>query len=169
MITKKYAPLFIALTLALAPQAMAVTASGTAKANVIRNITITEDQILDFGKFAPGLTGGTVRVFANGSSNSSGDVNVIDPANPGIFAVTGEPNEFFQINTTSSNVTLTRVGGSQTMTSVLETADAANNPINGRTLNGSGTANVYVQGVLTVSAAQAAGRYEGTYSVSVDY
>lgn len=147
-------------------QNSATVANAEAAATIITPLALENTQILDFGKIVRSGVAGTVvinnageRSFTGGASEFKNDQDFTHA----IFAVTGENNATFNITLPTSDVTLTLDGGTETM--------KINNFTNSTsgTLNSTGTTQFNVGGTLNVSANQAAGLYEGTYSVTVAY
>jgi len=142
------------------------TGTGTAKAKIVAAATIEEvsGSALDFGTIFKKTGGGTVTLTADPSPSRTSSTLT--------FGAAGFSSDHFlmsnlDVGTTYSlsvpdSVTITKEGGSETMTVVPNvaptsfSADAA-------------TKDVYVGGVLTVGDDQAIGQYSGTYLVTVTY
>ena len=76
-------------------------------------VTFNPAQPLAFGAFTPGLSGGTVTVFPDGSRSSSGDVILLNMAylfTPAMFYISAKPGSVISLMITSP-VTLIRGGG----------------------------------------------------------
>ena len=145
--------------------AQAVT--GDAAAEIVADITIVQTTALQFGKMSAG-TGGTVALTAAGvRSVASGTVTLVAGTTPsqGIFDVDGTANATYAITLPGAAILLTRVAGTETMS----VGTFVSNPTPTGTLDGTGTQNVNVGATLTVSNAQVAGVYQGTYAVTVAY
>lgn len=139
--------------------AFAASVNGTANATVLTPIAIAAGNTLEFGSFA-GNGAGTVVVSEAGARTATGSVLLIPGGTirQGTFTVTGTGNATFAV-TYPGSVNLSN--GTETM--ALQVAGAATGTL------ASGTATVNVGGTLTVAAAQAAGSYTGTYSMTVEY
>ncbi|MDB5798608.1 MAG: YapH protein [Paucimonas sp.] len=146
----------------LAGTASAATVTATASATVLATMTIAQTQALSFGTFA-GNTGGTITLTSAGARSSTG--TVVFPtgsaAAVGKFSVTGTGTNTFGISYVDGSLT----GAGSPM--ALAVSGVASNPTVG-TLSG-GAASFDVGGILTVGSNQAAGTYNGTYTVTVDY
>jgi hypothetical protein len=158
--------LALAITLVSAPGvALAATATGNATVVTIRPMTLVKTDDLDFGSLIPSGSAGTVVINASTDvRTTTGGVSVAGgtPA-AARFTGTGVLNLAAFI-TLPTSITLTRTGGTQTMT------------VGSITTNGSTTrlftgavVDVRVGGTLSVAANQAAGDYVGTFSVTVVY
>jgi hypothetical protein len=151
----------------VAPAAMAASSTSNATANVITAISINKTIDLDFGALAPSTTGGSVLINAtSGVRTSSGGVTLssIDAGNRASFNVAGDSSATYAITLPATNVTLTRSGGTETMS----VTNFASNPSGTGQLT-AGQQVLYVGATLNVGANQAAGSYIGTFDVSVDY
>jgi len=146
----------------------------TTTAEVMGNITITQNTALNFGQFTVGTVGGTIRFDAGGVVVVTGDV----------VALGGETGGIADLNTTgvspaSSTVTVTVTGttlvsGANSMAIAGNCKEAANalGSDNGNcTFTSSELAAEPVQigGVITVSPSQAVGVYTGTLEVTAAF
>ena len=137
-------------------------ATATADAIIVAPINVENVDGLNFGKIA--ATAGTVTVNPDGTFASSPDM-LVDTAGIGAadFTVSGENGLAYLASLDSGSVTLTRVGGSETMGASLNLSAA---PVGGRIV---GTDNFSVGGVLTVATGQIPGAYTGSFGVTVQY
>ena len=142
----------------LSTGAMAASATGTANAQVLAPIAITAGTALNFGTIA-GNTAGSVTVTPGGArSFTGGVVGTAAAFTAGTFNVTGTGAATFAMTYPASfNV----VSGANTM--AVTVTGAATGTLSG------GAVTFPVGGTLTVGAAQAAGAYAGTYSMTVEY
>lgn len=144
----------------------------TATATVITPIAITKAADLVFGSFARG-GGGTVTVSTSGARTASGTILSTVGSTPTAaqFDVTGEGTSTYSIDWSGVSV-LTDSVSTETM-ALTKTSDlTAGNAISGEVTSGTLTAgaqSIYLGGVLTVGAAQAAGVYTGNVTVTVEY
>ena len=143
-----------------------VSVSANATATIITPISITNSTDLRFGNVAanPTLTGTVVITPAGLRSAGGGATLPVITGTFGVatFTVTGEGTSTYAI-TLPGTVTLTGTpGGTMTVDNFAST------PSGTGTL-AAGTQNVTVGGTLNVGAAQAAGSYTGTFSVTVNY
>lgn len=170
----------LASTLALAGMglvgnAYAAAATSTATSTVIAPIAITAPVVLSFGKFAPGA-GGTVTISNSGARTGTGVIlsSTASTQTAARFDVTGEGSSTYAI--THSGVT---VLSGPTVSTVVQTMALAKtsdltgaNVTSGNVATGTlsaGAQSIYVGGVLTVGASQAAGEYTGAVTVTVEY
>jgi hypothetical protein len=143
---------------------LSVQAGGTTGgllAQVLSDLSIIQEQQLNFGSFAVSpSTSGTVTVNTSGTTVTGG-VQKITAGNQGQFKFSGAPNGFFVFF--SSSPVFNVSNGSATMqVQVL-------NPVAFGQLNGAGNYTYKVDGKINVNAGQAAGTYVGTYPVTVSY
>lgn len=145
----------------------------TATATVIEPIAITKMVDLVFGKFAPGA-GGTVTVSTSGARTASGTILSAIGSSPTAarFDVTGDADATYSIDWSGVSV-LTDPVSLETMalakTSDLTGGNAINGEVATGTLSAGGAQSIYLGGVLTVGALQAAGDYAGNVTVTVEY
>lgn len=156
--------LLIILGFATPTPLFALTTSGSATAVIAAPIIINEISQMSFGKFAAGVTSGTVTLSAAASTNRTfSGVSVLANPTPsaGIFTVSGVSGATYSISLPSS---ITLFSGGNTMTVDTFTS----NPNSTGTLTG-GTQTLYIGARLNVGALQATGTYIGTYTVTVVY
>lgn len=155
-----------AASLATSAQA-AASATATATAEVLSSLTLTVDtgSQLDFGQIAAN-TGGTVTVNADSSVASTGGLVSTGTRNPVSLTVTGSAGSMVAVTLPASAVTLTRSGGTETM-SLSSFNSSPNGAFQLDTVTGQSS--FTVGGTLTVGANQVPGTYAGTFSVSVEY
>jgi hypothetical protein len=144
------------------------TASAIAAANIITPIQISKADDLYFGNIVAGTTPGTVTVSPGGNRSNEGGVT-LPTATPGTitaakFNISGLPNATYSI-TLPTSITITKNGGSETMT-----IENFNSDPNGTgTIATDGTQILAVGATLKVGESQAAGTYQGSFSVTVAY
>jgi hypothetical protein len=148
-------------------------ANGNATTNgggtVIRGVSITKNVDLEFGEMVSSSTSGTVVLSAAATTSRSATGGVTLASQGGItptaaeFRVSGNPNYTYTI-TLPTTVTITRSGGTETMT-----IDTFTKSVASPQLNGLGTELWYAGATLNVGADQVAGRYDGTFQVGVAY
>jgi Domain of unknown function (DUF4402) len=147
--------------------AQAATQTGTSRARTVRPITINLTRDLDFGRLIIATTAGRATVNPRTDVRTrTGGVTLAPGGTPGAarFVVSGTPSRPVQV-TLGTRPTLTRSGGTETMTM---TALTMNGGVN-RTLTAAGTLDLRIGGTLAVAANQVAGVYAGTFTVTVDY
>lgn len=163
---------FVAAPVSLFAADPTATETATGSASIISPIDITKTADLDFGIIS-GTSAGTVTINAvTGAQNNpviTGDLSVISTSAPkaAAFTVTGSGNATYAItmdNSLTLNGSGTATGESMISTLVLDAAK-----VSGVGTLSSGTDNIYVGGVLTIAASQAAGSYQGSFDVTVNY
>jgi len=157
--------LFIGLA-GISNTALGASATGTATATIVTPIGITAGANLQFGNMLSSAVAGTATVAATSSATAVYGSGVSaagtgGTSNAGTFSITGSTGVAYTL-TVPASVTLN--SGANSMTATL----------NGSIANGTNTLSaspttLYVGGVLSVGANQAAGSYSGTYSVTVTY
>jgi spore coat protein U-like protein len=153
-------------------QAFAAATSANTSAEVAEPIAIAlvTGTSLDFGAFLPHATiADTVKISTAGVRSKAGTAVTLvsSPVGRAQFNVTGAQDASYSISVTDNDLT----SGANTMalTPVWDTTSGAStNPTTG-TLDGTGKQSIYVGGDLAVGAAQVAGVYSGTVTVTVDY
>ena len=125
-------------------------------------------QGLGFGSFYVGASGGSVIISPTGNRTTTGTVMGLaaDPGMPAIFNIRLIPGRLVHISF-SSSATLTRIGGSETMTITGFTSDKPGNHF--VTSGGHPFINpVQVGGTLNVGSISAnpAGNYQGFFEVT---
>lgn len=137
-------------------------ADGTATAEVVAPITITHAPAdsLNFGIFTAGTAGGLITVPASGVTTAGGDVTLLTGSTEtaDYFTVSGDAGRSFSIS--AGNGTVDSGANSMSFTTL--------SALSG-TLDGTGSAGIFVGGTLSVGASQAPGVYTGTYTVTVAY
>jgi len=138
----------------------------TAKAKVVKALAISETTALNFGGFLQTNTTlpGSVAINVSDAITCT-NCTAFTPSGytpkAGVFAVVGE-NSFSYTVSVPSSITLTRDGGSETMTADLSSSSAG-------ALSAAGSDTVKVSGTLNFLANQVAGTYQGNYNITVQY
>ena len=159
-----------AALLAAAPSpALAATPPVEANADVIvlRPLSLLKKTDMDFGTLLPSATAGTATIDpVTGAVTTAGGVLAgAGPTSPATFVGAGSRNVPYQIRLPNKPVTLTRSGGTETMTLSTWTLDG---PTNSR-VGANQAFEFNVGGRLAVGANQADGTYVGTFEVTVHY
>jgi hypothetical protein len=142
------------------------SSNATGSATVLRPLTLVKDSDLDFGAVIATGAGTVVINPVSSATSVTGAVTPVGAAgHPAVFTTSGSKNSVVHINIPTNPVTLTRVGGTQTMTVSNWTLDGASN----RKIPLTMAIDFAVGGTLTVAAGQAAGTYLGTFGVTVQY
>jgi hypothetical protein len=136
--------------------------TGTATALVRAAITLTEDTGMDFGEITPNPAGDLITLTAAGGISAVSGSVLTGTAAAGGFTSTGTALSAVTIGFSTGDV-LTGAGVDMPLGTF--TTDAGGSPA----FDGAGDLNFDVGAQLTVGAAQAAGTYNGTYTVSVNY
>ena len=158
-----------ALLVAAPGQLRAAPASTNADAGaiVLKPLTLLKVDDLDFGALFPAATAGTATLNPNtGIVTTAGGVALgPGPTQPARFTGAGTRNAPMLIRLPTGPITLTRTGGTETMT-------VSNWTISGnasRTVVAKEPFNFSVGGTLFVNANQAQGDYVGTFDVEIQY
>jgi hypothetical protein len=141
--------------------------NGTATALILEPITITADQVLEFGSIAAGSSSSDIKISTSGvRSLEDGDATLYtsDPGQHGTFNVSGENDATYAI-TLPSNGDVTLEGDGTD----LVVKDFVSDPDETGTLNASGVQTINVGATVVVPAGQTAGSYSGQYEVTVNY
>jgi uncharacterized protein DUF4402 len=146
----------------------ASVADAQTTANIIQPITLSNTTPLNFGNIIPGSSAGSVVMNTSNERSSTGGVTLQPDVNgqAAVFNVTGLTGAEFTITLPSSDVTLTRDGGTEEMSIASATFNhnAGASPI----ITG-GNVNFNVGATLSVDANQEEGIYTGNYAVTVAY
>ncbi len=150
---------------ALAGPVLAGT-NASGRATVLKSLSVLKQADLDFGKLVAAGAGTAVIDPVSGAVTTTGAVVPMGTsAHRALFTATGSRNSVVLIKLPKNPVTLTRVGGTETMTVSNWTLDGSPNrkfPL-GRAFN------FGIGGTLNVAAGQADGTYAGTFTVTVQY
>ena len=149
------------------------TATADAGANIITPISISNTQGLDFGDIVSQTNAFKVIMSASGSrtdgSGLTGDQSPLlstDAGNQALFTIKGEEDyKFSVLLPTSIDLSASGVTGAKDMAvdTFTSNLNAANNTLTG------GSVDLSVGATLNVNATQAAGVYEGSFTVTVAY
>ena len=150
-------------------QTQTQTQTGTVQTVVVGRLSLLNTGPLDFGYLSSGATAGTCTIDADtGARTTTGGVTPLGGSfGAASFVGAGTPNRNVLIREPSGTITLTRSGGTETMT-------VSNFRVNGgngtsRKIAADGTLIFKVAGQLNVGANQRDGQYVGTFPVTVDY
>lgn len=147
-----------------------VTKSNAAGGEILSPITLTAVDPLEFGRLVVVPGGGTVRLSYDAVEGTvvaaSSGVTPIGPTAPSVasFEVGGSAGYSYNISDVPASITITNealIGGTMDITEI-------SCPVSG-TLNGSGIDIFRLGGLLTIGSGQNAGRYVGTFNVTVNY
>lgn len=157
---------------AQAPAALAQDADAQGRAEVVLPATLTALEGLDFGPIVGSATGGAMTV--NPSTNASSTVGTIVQVGTSAHRATFRsqlPTGLVIFFLGDPSVTLTRQGGSETMTASLTYSTGAGlgpGPFLGTRISTATDQFYYAGGTLFVAAGQAPGLYEGVFNFGID-
>jgi hypothetical protein len=143
-----------------ASAAQAASATGTAKAKILRQITLTNTSDLQYATIISGATASTVAVSTAGARTCGANLTCTGTPTSANFNIAGTDGAVVLVGGDSSVTLNGSLGG--TMASTL-TYSAAN-----VTLTATG-GSFQVGGTLSVGANQASGDYTGTFNVTANY
>jgi hypothetical protein len=162
-------PIFALAPFAPATMARAATpaAQANASAAVIHPLTVTKLKDMDFG-FAAAATAGTAVLDPDTDSlSTSGGVTAVGGApHCAEFLGAAQSNSVVNLKVPNKPSTLTRVGGTETMTANNFTLQGG---LSKKVLAKSESFTFRVGATLNVAAGQAEGTYVGTFDVTVQY
>lgn len=138
-----------------------------AAAIVLKPLSLIKKTNMDFGTLIASAVAGTATIDpATGAVTTSGGVlRASSTTSAGIFMGAGSRNAPYQIRIPKNPITLTRSGGTETMTVSTWTLDGPTN----RMIGANEAFQFGVGGQLTVAANQVPGTYVGTFDVTVHY
>lgn len=143
-----------------ASAAQAASATGTAKAKILRQITLANTSDLQYATIISGATASTVAVSTAYAATCGSGLTCTGTTTAANFNIAGTSGAVVLVGGDSSVTLNGSLGG--TMTSTL-TYSATN-----VTLSATG-GSFQVGGTLSVGANQAAGDYSGTFNVTANY
>lgn len=167
----------LASMMTLSPFALATpTDDMNIGAEILAPLTLTTVEQMNFGGIIPNPGTDTVTLTPAGAISSAGTSTFPNAdQQQGIFDLIGANNGVVNISHPTS-VTLTRSGGSSTMTvnnfTYAATVGDLNSGVSGSpqvTLSATGNATVAMGASLAIGAAQTAGVYEGTMTLTAVY
>lgn len=140
--------------------------NATGSAIVLRSLSILRNANLEFGSLVVSGAGTAVIDPVSGTMTTAGAVAPFGgSAHPAAFTGTGSRNSVVLIRIPQKPITLTRIGGTETMTVSDWTLDGNKN----RKIPPSQAFTFAVGATLNVNAGQAEGIYAGTFDVTVQY
>lgn len=150
-----------------ATAAHAASASGQAKAKILRQITLTNTSDLQFATVISGATASTVGVSTAGAVTCGAGLTCVGTTTAANFDIQGSNNAVVVVGG-SASVTLTGdLGG--TMSASLVYSSAPTNLITLTAGPGTVGGSFRVGGSLAVGANQSSGNYTGTFNVTANY
>lgn len=143
-----------------ASAAHAALATGTAKAKILRQITLTNTSDLQYATVISGATASTVAVSTAGAATCGAGLTCTGTTSAANFNIAGTNGAVVLVGGDSSVTLNGSLGG--TMTSSLSYSATS------VTLGATG-GSFQVGGTLSVGANQASGDYSGTFNVTANY
>lgn len=141
-------------------------ATGAATVDLLSPLTIQKLQDLDFGTVAVTAAGtAVIDPVANSISTTGGLVAAGGTPHAALFRGAASQNSVVNIKLPKQPITLTRVGGAETVTVSNFTLDGPTK----RQMAQATTFDIKVGATLTVPAGQMAGQYTGTFDVTAQY
>ena len=139
--------------------ANAATATATARAKILRQVTVSNSTDLQFGTIVTGAAASTVTVSTAGVRSCGAGLVCTGTTTAAAFTIGGTTG---QVTTVSVPATVTLNSGANSMTATLNSSAA--------TVTMVANAGAFtVGGVLSVGASQADGDYVGSFVATVDY
>ena len=158
-----------ALLVAAPSQLRAATpaADATGNAIVLKPLSLVKKTNMDFGTLIASATAGTATIDpVTGTLSTTGGVTPVPGGvSPAVFLGAGSRNAPYQIRLPKNPITLTRVGGTETMIVSNWTLDGPTN----RKIGANEAFSFNVGARLAVAANQRDGTYVGTFDVTVHY
>ncbi len=145
----------------------AATASGTGTATIVTPLSLVNTEALRFGSVIPSAAPGTVTIdaFTEARTVTGGVTAYGGTTSAAKFSGLTSPPSHLKIDVPNGSITITRVGGTETMTvSNFELNGDKNDWVPANTLF-----EFQVGARLNVGANQAPGTYVGTFDVTVTY
>jgi hypothetical protein len=172
MIDRRYWPTATLVSLALtvpgeAAHAVTPLTQATGSATLVRPVTVVKTKDMDFGALSV-TTAGTAVLEPNADTISATGGVILSGGTPHsaeFLGSAGQTSQVVNIKVPNQPSTLTRVGGTETMT-------VSNFTLQGQSKRALAAATSFsfrVGGTLNVGANQAEGTYVGTFTVTVQY
>lgn len=140
--------------------AYAATATGTATAEVLDSLDVSETQQMNFGRFVTNAVSGSVVLSYLGGVTSATHMVLMQGA-AGRFTIDGIPDS--NVTITVTDTTLTGIGAPMTV------SNYTSPNIPNMSLNAVGIGVVNLGATLSVNANQTPGVYSGQYTITVIY
>ena len=163
-----YGILAAALSLVSASPGGAATATGTANLNLYKPLLLAKTTDMEFGALFPPATGtGTIKLDPNGGATVYTGVTAAGatPTSRAVFTGTATRLSLVFLQYPAGSITLTRVGGTETLTASNFTIDSAG------VLRIVGTApyTIGIGATLSVPSTAVEGSYLGTFTLTANY
>jgi Mat/Ecp fimbriae major subunit len=141
--------------------AFADTENATATAQILGAVNLQKFADMDLGTIASSSAAGTVTLPTASNTRSCSGVTCVGTATRARFQVVAATNGYIIDISHSPTASLTGPGLAMPLTLQASTAAV--------TFNSATLQDIFVGGTLTVGANQAAGTYNGTFTVTADY
>lgn len=141
--------------------AYADTENATATVQIIGAVNLQKFADLDFGTIASAATAGTVALPTASNTRTCTTVTCVGTASRARFQVVAATNGYVIAISHSPTVSLTGPGTAMSATLASSAASI--------TFNSASLQDIFVGGTLNVGANQAAGTYNGSFTVTADY
>lgn len=159
----------IAAALLLAPSILSAapkSAAANGSATVLHPVTLVKNQDMDFGILAVTTSGTAVLDPATGAVSTTGGVMRLGGTpTAALFTGAASGGSVVNIKFANQTVTLTRIGGTQTIALSNFTMDGPSK----RVMAQNSSFQFHVGGTLTLATGQVEGTYVGTFSVTAQY
>ena len=150
---------------------------GTAKAQILAQITNASVVTLDFGKIVPSQMLGTITIDKDGVITNTGGARYVPEtgAHRATLSFTGEKNQNITIDAAAAVTITNATGGSTMLVDLQYGAEPVDAAVGGTTTIAgiidatTGNYSLNYGGTLKVAENQAAGIYSGTYDIFVTY
>ena len=142
-----------------ATAAYAATATGTARAKILRQVTLTNTSDLQFGTIVTGAAASTVDIDSAGARTCGAGLVCSGTTTAAGFTIGGTTG---QVVTISVPATVSLTSGANSMSSTLAASAATATMV-------ANAGSFTVGGTLSVGASQADGDYTGTFTATVNY
>ncbi len=161
---KNVAMIFMLVVLLTSSAATAATSTSAVGATILAPLTLSNTAGLEFGQIGISASAGTVRVSTAGVRFGTGGVTLAGVVSPTVasFDVVGAPGSTYTVELPAS---ATIASGVHTMS--LDTF--VSSPPTTGTLSGAGADTLVVGATLRVGGDQPAGRYTGSFAVTISY
>lgn len=142
-----------------ATSAQAATASATARAKILRQVTLTNTSDLQFGTIVSGAAASTVGIDSAGARTCGAGLVCSGTTTAAGFTIGGTTG---QVVTISVPASVSLASGTNSMTATLAASSATATMV-------ANAGSFTVGGTLVVGASQADGDYSGTFTATANY
>ncbi len=155
-------------------QAQPTATQASANSVILHQLSFIKTGDLDFGDIVVGASGGTVRLYPNGTRTTTGSVSTVGTTQqPATFSGAGTVNQQVLISLSANSIQLTGPGAPMTVSNFeigsSPSAILSTSPQRFRISSANGVFAFPVGATLTVNANQAPGSYAGTWQITLNY